>query len=79
MLRAVGLIDGPGELAAPTGMLAGTPDQALAAVGKYADRGYVQIKMYSSLDPKLVPIIAKAAHDRGLRVSGHVPNGSNCN
>jgi hypothetical protein len=74
LLRA-GLIDGPGKLAAPTGVLAATSDEALAAVKKYADLGYVQIKMYSSLDPKLVPIIAKAAHDRGLRVSGHIPNG----
>jgi imidazolonepropionase-like amidohydrolase len=74
LLRA-GLIDGPGKLAAPTGVLASTPDEALAAVKKYADLGYLQIKMYSSLDPKLVPIIAKAAHDRGLRVSGHIPNG----
>nr|HEX4312664.1 amidohydrolase family protein [Kofleriaceae bacterium] len=74
VLRA-GLIDGPGKFAAPTGVLASTPDEALAAVKRFADLGYVQIKMYSSLDPALVPIIAKAAHDRGLRVSGHIPNG----
>jgi len=74
VLRA-GLIDGPGKLAAPTGVLAATADEARAAVARYADLGYVQIKMYSSLDPALVPVIARAAHDRGLRVSGHIPNG----
>jgi len=33
----------------------------------------VQIKIYSSVKPELVPIIADRAHARGLRVSGHVP------
>jgi imidazolonepropionase-like amidohydrolase len=33
----------------------------------------VQIKIYSSVKPELVPIIAEEAHRRGLRVSGHVP------
>jgi imidazolonepropionase-like amidohydrolase len=73
VLRA-GLIDGPGKLASPAGLLAANADEAIAAVNKYADAGYVQIKMYSSLDPALVPVIAKAAHARGLRVSGHIPN-----
>jgi hypothetical protein len=44
-------------------------------VNKYADLGYIQIKLYSSLKPELVPGITKLAHERGLRVSGHVPNG----
>jgi imidazolonepropionase-like amidohydrolase len=74
ILRA-GLIDGPGKLAAPTGALVATPEEARAAVQRYAERGYVQIKLYSSLAPELVPVIAAAAHERGLRVSGHVPNG----
>ncbi|HEY0476924.1 MAG TPA: amidohydrolase family protein, partial [Kofleriaceae bacterium] len=76
VLRA-GLIDGPGPLAAPTGVLAGTPEEAIAAVQKYADAGYVQAKIYSSVQPTLVPVIARAAHDRGLRVSGHIPTGMN--
>jgi imidazolonepropionase-like amidohydrolase len=44
-------------------------------VNRYADLGYVQIKLYSSLNPEFVPGIVKAAHARGLRVSGHIPNG----
>jgi len=74
VIRA-GLIDGPGPLASPAGLLAGNADEARAAVSRYADAGYVQVKMYSSLDPKLVPIIAQAAHARGMRVSGHIPTG----
>ncbi len=74
VLRA-GLIDGPGELAAPTGALAATAAEAEAHVARFADLGYQQIKLYSSLDPALVPVIVKAAHARGLRVSGHIPNG----
>ena len=33
----------------------------------------MQIKIYSSVKPELVPIIADRAHAHGLRVSGHVP------
>jgi hypothetical protein len=68
-----GIIDGPGPFAAPTRMLAASAAEALEDVAWYADHGYGQIKIYSSVDPALVPIIADAAHARGLRVSGHVP------
>ena len=68
-----GIIDGPGPLAGPTRMLADNPADALRIVAWYADHGYGQIKIYSSVAPALVPVIADAAHARGLRVSGHVP------
>jgi imidazolonepropionase-like amidohydrolase len=70
-----GFIDGPGPFQAPTGLYATTEEEARAAVNRYADLGYIQIKLYSSLKPELVPGIVKVAHQRGLRVSGHVPNG----
>src|SRR5262249_20333340 len=66
-------LDGPAPYAGPTKMLVSTPEEALKAVDFYADRGYMQIKSYSSLKPELVPIIADRAHARGLRYSGHVP------
>ena len=44
-------------------------------VDHYADLGYVQIKIYSSVKPELVPVIIDEAHKRGMRVSGHVPAG----
>lgn len=70
-----GVIDSPGPFASPTKVLVASEAAALAAVARYADLGYEQIKLYSSLDPKLVPGIIAAAHGRRLRVSGHVPNG----
>jgi len=68
-----GIIDGTGPLAGPTKMRVDTPAEALKDVAWYADHGYGQIKIYSSVKPELVPLIADAAHARGLRVSGHVP------
>jgi nicotinamidase-related amidase len=65
----------PKPYQAPTGLYADTAEEAQAAVNRYADLGYVQIKVYSSLNPEFVPGIARAAHARGLRVSGHIPNG----
>jgi hypothetical protein len=70
-----GFIDGHGPFQAPTGLYADTADEAQAAVNRYADLGYIQIKLYSSLNPEFVPGIVKTAHTRGLRVSGHIPNG----
>ena len=70
-----GFIDGPGPFEGPIKVLASTPEEAIQRVDHYADLGYVQIKIYSSVNPALVPIIAAEAHKRGLRVSGHVPSG----
>ena len=75
-LWKAGVIDGPGRYQAPTGMFVETVADAVAAVNRYADLGYVQIKLYSSLNPELIAPIAAAAHGRGLRLSGHVPNGT---
>ena len=68
-----GIIDGTGEFAGPTKMRVDSAAEALKDVEWYADHGYGQIKIYSSVKPELVPVIAEAAHARGLRVSGHVP------
>ena len=68
-----GIIDGTGELAGPTKMRVDTAAEAIADVDWYADHGYAQIKIYSSVKPELMPVIAARAHERGLRVSGHVP------
>ncbi|MCW8092736.1 amidohydrolase family protein [Alteromonas sp. ASW11-130] len=48
-------------------------EEALKTVDFFADNGYVQVKLYSSIDPKWVKPIAERAHSRGLRLSGHVP------
>ena len=70
-----GFIDGPGPYEGPVKVLAATPEEARERVDHYADLGYVQIKIYSSVKPELVPVIIEEAHKRGLRVSGHVPAG----
>lgn len=68
-----GLIDGRGPYTAPTGATAETPDEMIDAVKKWHDAGAVQIKLYSSLKPELVPVAAREAHARGMRLSGHIP------
>jgi imidazolonepropionase-like amidohydrolase len=68
-----GLIDGRGPFAGPTKVFADTEEEAREAIDKYAKLGYVQIKIYSSIKPELVPKIAAMAHAHGMRVSGHVP------
>ena len=70
-----GFIDGPGPFEGPIKVLAATPEEARQRVDHYADLGYVQIKIYSSVKPELVPDIVDEAHKHGLRVSGHVPAG----
>jgi hypothetical protein len=70
---AAGFMDGPGPFAGPTKVLVSSPDSARAWVDRYADLGDEQIKLYSSLDTALVPVVAARAHERGLRLSGHVP------
>jgi len=72
-----GVIEGPGPYAAPTKVIVDTEEKARAAVDRYAELGYEQIKIYSSLDPKLVPPIVEEAHRHGLRLSGHIPFGMN--
>lgn len=68
-----GIIEGMGPLAGPTDVKVDTAEKARAAVDWYADRGYAQVKIYSSFSPDLVATVADRAHERGLRVSGHVP------
>lgn len=48
-------------------------DDARRLADDAARRGYVQLKALDDLDPRWVPALAEAAHARGLRLSGHVP------
>jgi hypothetical protein len=72
ILRA-GFLDGRGPYAGPTKVFADSEEEARAAIENYAKLGYVQIKIYSSIKPQLVPAIVRMAHEKKLRVSGHVP------
>src|SRR5579872_1134644 len=74
VLKAL-LIDGRGPLTVPSGLTADTPEEIRAEIAQAARSGYAQIKLYSSLKPELVPVAAQAAHEHGLRLSGHIPAG----
>jgi imidazolonepropionase-like amidohydrolase len=68
-----GFMDGRGPYAGPTKVFVDTEAEARSAIENYAKWGYDGIKVYSSMKPELVPVIVKLAHEKGLRVSGHVP------
>lgn len=68
-----GFIDGPGRR--PSGVLVESAAEARAAVDRFAELGYVQIKIYGQVPPAFVPEIVARAREHGLRVSGHVPDG----
>lgn len=70
-----GFIDGRGPYQGPTKVFADNEAEARMVIDKYSSLGYQQIKVYSSLKPELVAPIAAMAHARGMRLSGHVPNG----
>ena len=74
-ISKAGLIDGRDKMQSPTGIFVTTQDEANAAVNRYADLGYIQTKVYSSLNPALLPGMIEISHKRGMRVSGHIPNG----
>jgi cytosine/adenosine deaminase-related metal-dependent hydrolase len=68
-----GFIEGQSEHAAKSGIIVSNPDEVRAAVDWYAQRGYPQLKLYNSYRREWVAETTRYAHERGLRVSGHVP------
>jgi len=70
-----GFLDGRGPYQGPTKVFADSEEEAKKNIDTYASKGYVQIKIYSSIKPELVPKIAQMAHSHGMRLSGHVPAG----
>jgi Amidohydrolase family len=68
-----GFIEGKSPFNASGGILVDSLDGAKHAVDFYAQRGYPQIKIYNSFKPEWVKETAAYAHQRGLRVSGHIP------
>jgi len=72
-LLKAGFVDGRGPYQGPTKVFADSEQEAEDDIDRYAKLGYVQVKIYSSIKPEIVPKIAQMGHDHGLRVSGHVP------
>ena len=73
-LLIAGIVDGTGPITLGA-ITADTPEQARDVVRRYKNVGAVQIKIYSSMKPALVPVITEEAHKLGLTVTGHVPEG----
>lgn len=70
-----GFIDGTGPFAGPTKARIETQADAEKWIDFYAETGYDQIKIYSSIPIELVPMMAARAHAAGMRFSGHIPAG----
>jgi imidazolonepropionase-like amidohydrolase len=67
-----GMTDGEGILG--NGIIrARTPEEARQVVAMYFQKGYRQIKIYTSLQPEIVKVLAEEAHKLGITVTGHVP------
>jgi cytosine/adenosine deaminase-related metal-dependent hydrolase len=70
---AAGFIEGKSDYSAMIGFVVSNIDESKKAIDWYAQRGYPQIKIYNSFHPEWVSATTNYAHQRGLRVSGHVP------
>ncbi len=66
-----GFMDKAGPFAA--GYPAESLEDALERVDFFAEHGYLQVKLYSSIEPEWVAPIAERAQEHGLRLSGHIP------
>lgn len=76
-LEFAGIIDGDanGGKISLGAVLAATPEEARARVAMYKAAGAKQIKVYSSVTPEVVKAICAAAHESGMTVTGHIPEG----
>jgi imidazolonepropionase-like amidohydrolase len=68
-----GFIEGKSPYSANNGFVVDSQEKAVDAVRWYGARGFLQIKVYNSVDPRWVPAIVAEAHRLGMRVAGHVP------
>jgi hypothetical protein len=69
-----GFIDGSGPYKVSSD-IADTEEEARALIDRYAGAGFQSIKIYSSIKPELVPFLVRYSHEKGLRISGHIPAG----
>jgi cytosine/adenosine deaminase-related metal-dependent hydrolase len=68
-----GFIEGESKMSARNGFVIKNLDEAKKAVDWYADHGYPQVKIYNSFPKDILRDTTAYAHQRGLRVSGHIP------
>jgi imidazolonepropionase-like amidohydrolase len=71
-----GYIDGKGE-GHGFDVEVETPEEARAAVQRYKNAGYEQIKIRDNVKLETLKVICAEAHRLGMTVTGHVPEGMN--
>ena len=75
-LLLAGYIDGKNDIQS-FDVQAGTPAEARAAVRRYKDAGFEQIKIRDHVKLNILKVITAEAHRLGMTVTGHVPIGMN--
>ena len=68
-----GFLEGESRQSARNGFVVSDLAGAREAIDWYAGNGYGQLKIYNSFPKDILPQTVAYAHDKGLRVSGHVP------
>jgi imidazolonepropionase-like amidohydrolase len=71
-LLLAGYIDGKND-AHSFDVQVDTPEEARAAVRRYKEAGYEQIKIRDHVKPDILRVITAEAHRLGMTVTGHVP------
>lgn len=67
-----GMTDGAG--AKGNGVVRATnAEEAREVVATYHSNGYKQIKIYNSITPEVLKVLAEEAHKKGMTVTGHIP------
>lgn len=70
-----GFLEGESPYSANNGFVIKNLEQAKYAIDWYAQHGYPQLKIYNSFPKEILKDTVAYAHQRGLRVSGHIPVG----
>jgi imidazolonepropionase-like amidohydrolase len=68
------IVDGSGPGSIGTDRLQ-SAEQIPALIQKFKAAGCAQVKIYQSIDPRLIHPLSVAAHASGMTVTGHVPDG----
>ena len=67
-----GMTDGAG--AKGNGIIRATnAEEARKVVAMYYSKGYKQLKIYNSVTPEVLKVLAEEAHKKGMAVTGHIP------
>ncbi|MCG2585855.1 amidohydrolase family protein [Massilia sp. TS11] len=70
-----GFLEGESPYSANNGFVVKDLRGAKSAIDWYAEHGYPQLKIYNSFPKEILKETVAYAHERGLRVSGHIPAG----